>query len=181
MCSEYGCFLAVRTFISVEKQTRQACNFKYFWDYYKIHDVFKELKKWWFSASCKHLSLMNLNNFNSTFSVSQKLFLKNLFVIFGLTSIFCATVIFTITLKPKTLLLSFVSYKFIVLSFFSCKIILHNLWTESLQHFFFFCKSLPKTLKKLKPNQCIAQKTVLKTPDFGSTVGLLYLMDSIIY
>lgn len=120
-----------------------------------MHDLFKELKKLWFSASCKHLSLMNLNNFNSTFSVSEKLFLKNLFVIFGLTSIFCATVILTITLKPKTLPLSFVSYKFIVILFFSCKIILHNLRTESLQQFFFLQKLNKNPQKtKTKPMHC---------------------------
>lgn len=48
---------------------------------------------------------------------------------FGLPSIFCAPVIFTIIKN-----ITFVSYKYIALSFFSCKVILCNLWTEPLQH-----------------------------------------------
>lgn len=140
------------------------------------------LKNWRnvdFSACCRYLSLINLNSFIGTFSsISQEIIFKKSVSDFWTDVTLVFSLLQWFLLLSKTLLLSFVFYTFIALSFFSCKVVICNLWTETLQTLMelLYNKSLHKNEIKIK--QCISLKPVCKTPNFGSTPGLLSFMYS---
>lgn len=64
--------------------------------------------------------------------------------------------------------MSFVSYKFIALSFFSCKGILCNLWTETLQNLwsYFIAKVYKKKIKETKPKPMHCSEDCTQDPKF---------------